>query len=234
MALNGFQLLLCFDDDHSCTIVSTQISPGLRGVSIHGSKSTDYSSGIARGLRGPCYFCRFLSFISHLVHSSPYLAHANKADSSRTMLLYPLSPFFVLFCNVVATSDQRDFEMIKKITDDLGQFAKANAPIGKLYGLFSKFLDLCTPLIKVNTGLPSSGATISSLPNDPSNVTMFGRGDRIMDTLPSPITSRASASGIPQPMEGWDDRLMWELFDNQPSLGWAESELWDGISLLSS
>ncbi|CAI7591497.1 unnamed protein product [Penicillium pancosmium] len=168
-----------------------------------------------------------------------FAGHATSVDSypsflTWTMLLYPLSPFFVLFCNVVATSDQRDFEMIKKITDDLRQFAKANAPIGKLYGLFSKFLDLCTPLIKVNTGLPSSGATISSLPNDPSNAMMFGRGDRIMDTLPSPITSRASVSGIPQPMEGWDDSLMWELFDNQPSLGWAESELWDGMSLLSS
>lgn len=150
------------------------------------------------------------------------------------MLLYPLSPFFVLFCNVVATSDQRDFEMIKKITDDLRQFAKANAPIGKLYGLFSKFLDLCTPLINVNTGFPSSGATISSLPNDPSNVIMLGRGDRTMETVPSPINTRAPATSISQPMEGWDDSLMWELFDNQPSLGWAESELWDAMTQLSS
>jgi hypothetical protein len=154
------------------------------------------------------------------------------------MLLYPLSPFFVLFCNVVATSDQRDFEMIKKITDDLRQFAKANAPIGKLYGLFSKFLDLCTPLIKGNTGLTSSSVTISSLSNDPSNlnIVMFGRADRAIDTLPSPVTttSKAPTAGISQSMEGWDDSLMWELFDNQPSLGWAESELWDAMTQLSS
>jgi hypothetical protein len=43
--------------------------------------------------------------------------------------------------------------MIKNITDDLRQFAKANVSIGKLYGLFSKFLDLCAPLIKPNQGM---------------------------------------------------------------------------------
>lgn len=123
--------------------------------------------------------------------------------------------------------------MIKKITDDLRQFAKANASIGKLYGLFSKFLDLCAPLIKINTGLPPSSATVSSFSSDPSNVMMFSRGGQVMDTFPSPVTSRAT-SGMPQPMEGWDDSLMWELFDNQPSLGWAESELWDAMTQLSS
>jgi hypothetical protein len=28
--------------------------------------------------------------------------------------------------------------------------------------------------------------------------------------------------------------LMWELFDNQPSLGWAESELWDAMAQLDA
>lgn len=124
--------------------------------------------------------------------------------------------------------------MIKKITDDLRQSAKANASIGKLYGLFSKFLDLCAPLIKINTGASSSGATVTAASSDPSNANAvnFGR-DRIMDSFPSPINSRTT-SGVPQPVEGWDDSLMWELFDNQPSLGWAESELWDAMTQLSS
>ncbi|KAJ5768616.1 hypothetical protein N7533_001199 [Penicillium manginii] len=149
---------------------------------------------------------------------------------------YLLSSFF--FATLLQHRIKRDFEMIKKITDDLRQFAKANAPIGKLYGLFSKFLDLCTPLIKGNTGLTSSSVTISSLSNDPSNlnIVMFGRADRAIDTLPSPVTttSKAPTAGISQSMEGWDDSLMWELFDNQPSLGWAESELWDAMTQLSS
>lgn len=162
------------------------------------------------------------------------------------MLLFPLSPFFVLFCNVVATSDPRDFEMIKKITGDLRQFVKANASIGKLYGLFSKFLDLCAPLIKKNPWLnadaPTPGYQIESndgrtpgqLEGSGTYAEMFGQGTNPLRTLPSPGTN-STVSGVPQSVpsvEGWDDSLMWELFDNQPSLGWAESELWDAMAQL--
>jgi hypothetical protein len=158
------------------------------------------------------------------------------------MLLSPLSPFFVLFCNVVATSDQRDFEMIKNITDDLRQSAKANVSIGKLYGLFSKFLDVCAPLIKPNQGMlesmsvfPVGGKTLGQSTSYPD---VYGRmGDQVLH-LPSPTTSRTASeigqSGEPQSVEGWDDSLMWELFDNQPSLGWAESELWDAMAQLDA
>lgn len=160
------------------------------------------------------------------------------------MLLFPLSPFFVLFCNVVATSDHRDFEMIKEITGNLRQFAKANASIDKLYGLFTKFLDLCTPLIKGKDPWSSSEDTVPGFPGGLNSgrepppfgspyTEMFGRNsDHTLTTLPSPGPSRA-VSDVPQSVpsvEGWDDNLMWELFDNQPSLGWAESELWDAIA----
>ncbi|KAJ5116340.1 transcriptional regulator family: Fungal Specific TF [Penicillium angulare] len=162
-----------------------------------------------------------------------------------TMLLFPLSPFFVLFCNVVATSDHRDFEMIKKITGDLHQFARANVSIGKLYGLFSKFLDLCAPLIKQNPWPSNADHHIPRIPNNdlndgriPSQVgksfaETFGQGNaHSLKTLPSPGTN-STVSGVPPSVpsvEGWDDSLMWELFDNQPSLGWAESELWDAMA----
>jgi len=177
----------------------------------------------------------------------PYLVRRISADilmiTSRTMLLSPLSPFFVLFCNVVATSDQRDFEMIKTITDDLRHFVKANDSIGKLYGLFSKFLDLCAPLIKPNHGMlesisvfPVDGKTPGQTSSYPD---VYGRAsDQALHRLPSPMASRATSgmaqSQEPQSVEGWDDSLMWELFDNQPSLGWAESELWDTIAQLDA
>ena len=152
------------------------------------------------------------------------------------MLLFPLAPFFVLFCNVIATSNERDFNMIKHITDDLHQFAEANASIGKLYKLFSKFLDLCTPLIKGNPGHSQPEQPIATLseigPTDKlgqagSYADVFGRAaDQAMVSLqstePTGQTSTASRG-----VEGWDDSLVWELFDNQPSLGWAETELWN-------
>lgn len=166
------------------------------------------------------------------------------------MLLFPLSPFFVLFCNVVATSDHQDFEMIKKITDDLRQFAKANASIGKLYGLFSKFLDLCAPLIKVDavSGLYESEPAVPAesglgrrtpVHQAGSYTDMFGRtADQVLNTLSGGVNGRMT-SGLPQSagnqsVEGWDDSLMWELFGNQPSLGWTESELWDAMTQLNT
>lgn len=167
------------------------------------------------------------------------------------MLLFPLSPFFVLFCNVVATSDHQDFEMIKKITDDLRQFAKANASIGKLYGLFSKFLDLCAPLIKAEAvpglceGEPALPAESrlgrKTLGHQPGPYTdMFGRtADQVLNTLSGGITagrmtSEVLQSGEAHSVEGWDDSLMWELFGNQPSLGWTETELWDAMTQLDT
>jgi hypothetical protein len=155
------------------------------------------------------------------------------------MLLFPLAPFFVLFCNVIATSNERDFNMIKNITDDLHQFAEANASIGKLYKLFSKFLDLCAPLVKGNTE-PSPSEQPAAAPSDAntagnteapmaSYTDIFGRATgtdqplvRIGGTDPTGGGPTAQPS-----VEGWDDSLVWELFDNQPSLGWAESELWN-------
>lgn len=167
------------------------------------------------------------------------------------MLLFPLSPFFVLFCNVVATSDLQDFEMIKKITDDLRQFAKANASIGKLYGLFSKFLDLCAPLIKADTvsgpyeseptPLAESRLSRKMRGHQAGPYTdMFGRtADQVLNTLPVGTAVSRMTSDVPQPgeapsVEGWDDSLMWELFGNQPSLGWTESELWDAMAQLDT
>ena len=129
--------------------------------------------------------------------------------------------------------------MIKNITSDLHQFAQANVSIGKLYALFAKFLNLCAPLIKKSppSELPASG-TSSDLAlgeNTLSQLRSFQPDvfdevpDRFYNKPPSPISSGA-APGVPQSVVGWDDSLMWELFDNQPSLEWAESELWDAMA----
>lgn len=160
------------------------------------------------------------------------------------MLLAPLCPFFVLFCSVVATSNKSDFEMIKKITDDLRQFAKANASIGKVYCLFSKFLDLCAPLITKKAGsaapdqttiLPSADSIGAEVPGwmGSSYPEVSDRADQTMGSFRSPAWS-GEASSAPQSVEGWNDSLMWELFDHQPSLEWVDSELWDTMTFLDA
>ncbi|CAG8162038.1 unnamed protein product [Penicillium olsonii] len=151
-----------------------------------------------------------------------------------TMLLFPLAPFFVLFCSVIATSNEKDFNMIQNITDDLHQFAEANASIGKLYKLFSRFLDLCAPLVKAqpeqrlatpsiieSTGKPGQAASYTDL---------FDRAaTEAMADVPG-LDSAAKEPTASRAVEGWDDSLVWELFDNQPSLGWAESDLWNAMT----
>ncbi|CAG7959655.1 unnamed protein product [Penicillium salamii] len=151
-----------------------------------------------------------------------------------TMLLFPLAPFFVLFCNVIATSNERDFKMIKNITEDLRQFAEANASIGKLYKLFSRFLELCAPLVKAQLDQPSASLSMMEPTykhgQAASYTDMFDRAtNQAIADLPG-LDPAAKDSTSSRAVEGWDDSLVWELFDNQPSLGWAESELWNAMT----
>ncbi|KAJ5820297.1 transcriptional regulator family: Fungal Specific TF [Penicillium riverlandense] len=168
-----------------------------------------------------------------------FSGHITSVDSypyflTWTMLLFPLAPFFVLFCNVVATSDQRDFNMIKNITDDLHQFVGANPSIDKLYRLFSKFLDLCAPLIQLKPALPRperpSPAVSAATTLDNIIRTDGVQMERGVDFLGPAATTTTNQAWTTPP--GWDDSLVWELFDNQPSLGWAESDLWDVMAQL--
>lgn len=162
------------------------------------------------------------------------------------MLLFPLAPFFVLFCNVIATSNERDFHMIKNITDDLRQFAEANASIGKLYKLFSKFLDLCAPLVKGNpkpsrseqpaaalSDANTAGNTEGQVASHTDILARAANADQALVSLGSTDFAGGGPTA-PASVEGWDDSLVWDLFDNQPSLGWADSELWNVMSQFDS
>ena len=134
---------------------------------------------------------------------------------------------------------------LRAVIADLRQFAKANVSIGKLYGLFAKFIDLCAPLIKPNP-LPGASEQSRTPLHDDNSASRrvsgqmnFSHPDmlrhtsgQVLDPLPCPYPSN-EASGVSS-IGGWDDILMWELFDNQPSLGWTESELWDAMTQLNA
>lgn len=129
--------------------------------------------------------------------------------------------------------------MIKTITDDLHQFAEANASIGKLYKLFSKFLDLCVPLVQGNIDSSRSEQSAAA-PSDMNMVQnpksqagpypdMFGHAADQPRVGLHDAGCTGDISAAPQSVDGWDS-LVWDLFDNQPSLDWAESELWKAMS----
>ncbi|KAB2568851.1 hypothetical protein DBV05_g12472, partial [Lasiodiplodia theobromae] len=64
-----------------------------------------------------------------------------------TLLFYPLTPFFVLFCNVVATSNRDDFALMKAMTEELSELADRSTSIDRLQRLFTVFLGLAEPLL---------------------------------------------------------------------------------------
>ncbi|KAH8589549.1 hypothetical protein B0O99DRAFT_334235 [Bisporella sp. PMI_857] len=150
-----------------------------------------------------------------------------------TMLFFPLSPFFVLFCNVVYTSSIDDHALMVAITDGLYRFVDTNSTIAKLHKLFSAFLSLCHPL--VHSRLDVRHAT-SSKAFHPGDATI----GRINTQVVPPITSHdITVSNLAEVQtdrsldqnpsgqlaeQGLDSNLMWELSYSQPWLGWIGSD----------
>ncbi|KAJ5165488.1 uncharacterized protein N7500_007318 [Penicillium coprophilum] len=119
---------------------------------------------------------------------------------SWTVLLYPLTPFFVLFCNVVSSSHYKDFGLMQDITRGLSRFVHANKWIHKVHSLFNMFLGLCGPLMQhVGSEKPWS----------------IGHDGSVDNTLPH------------ESLEHTDESLMWDLFTAQPSLEWFDLDLGD-------
>ncbi|CAG8896568.1 unnamed protein product [Penicillium egyptiacum] len=59
-----------------------------------------------------------------------------------TLLVYPSTAYFVLFCNVVATSDTDDFKLMTTIADCLTRIETTGRPIIQVRTIFRHFLSL--------------------------------------------------------------------------------------------
>lgn len=82
-----------------------------------------------------------VSFLNWLVHDTTNTIQYSNLTYLRTILLYPATAYLVLFCNVVATSDIGDFNLMKAIADCLTQTG-ISYPLVQLRTLFQKFLGL--------------------------------------------------------------------------------------------
>lgn len=170
----------------------------------------------------------------------------------RTMLICPLSPFFIVFCNVVATSNIEDFQLMKAISNSLSTFTKTYPALEKLTLLLRSFIDVCQPLIdeaekNVQDWLSSnkpSGKNNKTMTNT-STSRLAQRKNTRPPSIPSsldpetqqallqaPVDFHGTGEGSNMDIESsetdqsmWNDRLMWELFDNQPSMTWLENDL---------
>ncbi|KAL1600483.1 hypothetical protein SLS60_006869 [Paraconiothyrium brasiliense] len=146
---------------------------------------------------------------------SPYLAW--------TVLSYPLSPFFVLFCNVVGTSNSRDFQLLQDVVDSVSSLVIENKYVERLRRLCNTLLALCRPLIQQHGNAAvvqeqQAGLLLNFAAGNEAGVTE----DVVM---PSCMTGEAQEESIET--EPWQDDMMWQLFQAQPSLDWFNSDILD-------
>lgn len=79
----------------------------------------------------------------------PHISH----DIIRTVLYYPLRPYFVLFCNIVATSDAGDFELMEEFVKTLVEAPNPMSSAKRLQKLCGTLVRLCRPLVHRATEL---------------------------------------------------------------------------------
>ncbi|KAJ5668036.1 uncharacterized protein N7477_006606, partial [Penicillium maclennaniae] len=154
----------------------------------------------------------------------------------------PLTPFFVLFCNVVQTSDPEDYSLMSANTEALLRFVDTHPPTAKLYKLFSTFLHLCSALIRNHHPTCSPQPLFStSSPAMPTGILSTTQPDQVgigaeihpqHDISVAPTFDQIQGGGPEGPnLENlatggaWNNDMSRDLFYSQPWLGWMESNI---------
>ncbi|PYH49003.1 transcription factor domain-containing protein [Aspergillus saccharolyticus JOP 1030-1] len=150
-----------------------------------------------------------------------------------SLLFYPLSPCFVLFCNIIGSLDRNDYDLMRNIIQALSQY-KHDPHLQKLFDLLASLEKLCEPLFQADDDGYSHShqeAASSLYPRvslDPAAVHSLNEGTEAGHmSAPDGDLARAMevASGIPTPVIGSSgDWLMWQLFNTQVPLGWMNPE----------
>ncbi|KAH3947592.1 hypothetical protein HBH53_116340 [Parastagonospora nodorum] len=135
---------------------------------------------------------------------------------SWTMLSYPLCPFFVVFCNVVGTSNVQDFQLLQDVTDSISELVSENKFVNRLHRLCTTLIGLCKPLIE-SVQIHTNNA----------NLTMPEATDLSMDTSTGPLNFPDTNAHVDDFLTSWDDDRMWTLFQSQPSLDWFNADILD-------
>lgn len=140
-----------------------------------------------------------------------------------TILSASLCPFFVVFCNVVGTSNAADFQMLKDAIGWIASFAKHNMHVSKLYKLCVALLELCRPLMETppqSNGMNNQNHTDGNLQNTiPAHPFPPGSLNPNLDLQNIDITLNTNMDPASMP-DFWDDSMMNQLFQAQPSLDW--------------
>ncbi|KAE8372264.1 hypothetical protein BDV26DRAFT_286095 [Aspergillus bertholletiae] len=190
------------------------------------------------------YSRRALRAFQYLQEHADHMPGFNDPEPSFltwTIALYPAAPFFVVFCNIIATSDESDYRLVQRIIKGLSQY-KATPYLARLLNLLKSLLQLCDPLFE-NMGnasrqphLAGDGHSSTDAPHNPvSNHTTSAPA--FEPELAASLDQQLSAgsysmymnAGLPDqgavtasyPMA---DDLMWQLVNSQFPSSWLESE----------
>ncbi|OQE40043.1 hypothetical protein PENCOP_c006G00166 [Penicillium coprophilum] len=180
------------------------------------------------------YSRKSLKALHHLQKNpadSPGFADPYPSFLTWTILLYPLSPFFVLFCNVIGELDMDDYNLMQDITESLSQFT-TSPYISKLLKLLDYLQNLCVPLIQAKQRMGSQAKVPTLYPSITGNwhdhpasldenAHSLMNGSSYVDTL-----AGENPQNLPTPSDGYvaDDAMMWQLFTSELSLEWFESD----------
>ncbi|RDH35990.1 hypothetical protein BDQ94DRAFT_158143 [Aspergillus welwitschiae] len=149
-----------------------------------------------------------------------------------TVFLYPLSPFFVLFCNVVRTTDSGDYLLLQEVTQGLSQYT-GNTHVMNMLDLLMALQKLCEPLFQTalsqNEQAPPVSATHPAVDSLPYQVLAPDTVDGVGGVQPIGFSTLGAADSqilaTESPLGLSTDELMWQLFNSQLPLGWYDMDM---------
>ncbi|KNG50554.1 c6 transcription factor [Stemphylium lycopersici] len=160
-----------------------------------------------------------------------------------TVLYHPLTPFFVLFCNIVASSNESDFRLLNVVTSQLDGLTGFSPSIAKLQTLFKSFIGLCEGLVvrekeitlytadneqhqlavELPRGCTSAPQPSSQVSDDQTQLPVNMEG-----LVAEPAMMNQPGQEIPPDFPTDNSLGMldqgWGLFDTQPTLGWLDAD----------
>ncbi|RAQ58606.1 hypothetical protein COH21_012829 [Aspergillus flavus] len=166
---------------------------------------------------------------------------------------YPLTPLFVVFCNVVCTANLHDFRLLQRTSNALLPIIGANKYIDRLSKLCITLIAMCKPLVDKTlsssaqaSGAPArrvssdndqfaDGVSRTSIITDPLDVDLRN-GAESLETQSTeeyhfiPGTYDEQGGCFPGSADpSWDDQMMWQLFCTAPSVCWYNADMLDTI-----
>lgn len=137
------------------------------------------------------------------------------------MLSYPLCPFFVVFCNVVGTSNVQDFQLLEDVTEGISTLVTENKFVNRLHRLCAMLLGLCKPLVQ-NPGPNASMYPTSVDTSDTESMLLPSNSGPDLLNVPG---ANGDVDGFLT--SSWNDDMMWQLFQSQPTLDWFNADILD-------